>query len=344
MSRRMLIETANFDKGGLEKVILESAVAFKARGYDVAIISDGILGEMAESAKNRGIHVVQIKGKIHLLFFLLRFKPGICMSHFSYFGYKVYRILKIPNVTFIHNVYAFFSEEQKKDFRKYDKYVSRYISVSREAANYIKNNYGISGERISLVPNGLNTSKEAAKSLGHTDLSRKDFGLSQDDFVFLNVAAYNLHKGHFLMVNSIAEVIKIRPKTKIICLGNPVYKPHFEILQKYVKEVGVQGNILFLGQHSDLTWFYQNSNAFLLPSFIEGWSMAMNEAMYYQLPMILTKVGGAPEVVYNNDIGILIPSFFKERNEYDWKDLNSLAYIPQQYDNQNDLKIGRAHV
>jgi glycosyltransferase involved in cell wall biosynthesis len=335
--KRVVIETANFDKGGLEKVILESAIALQSKGFDVVIITDGVLGEMAESAISEGVRVFRIISKLHLMAFLLRFKPSISLSHFSYFGYRIYKRLGIPNVTFIHNTYAFFSDEQKVQFERSDKYVSHYVSVSREAEKYAKQNYKISDKRITTIPNGLNIVREEKRSLQSHDFSWKKFGLSEDDFIFLNVASYNLHKGHFLMVQAIAEVSKMRTNAKIVCLGSPVYQPHFEILKEYVNELGMADKIVFLGQQSNLSWFYRNSDAFLLPSFIEGWSMAMNEAMFYQLPMILTEVGGAPEVIHGNDIGILISSFFKEYENYNVSDLNSLAYVPQPYDIQVEL-------
>jgi glycosyltransferase involved in cell wall biosynthesis len=72
-------------------------------------------------------------------------------------------------------------------------------------------------------------------------------------------------------------------------------------------------------------------DACLMPSFIEGWSIAMNEAMFYRKPLILTDTGGASEVIGNNEIGILIPNEYGSSDSLDNKTLDELAYTPHQY-------------
>ena len=63
----------------------------------------------------------------------------------------------------------------------------------------------------------------------------------------------------------------------------------------------------------------------------------MTEAMFYQLPMILTETGGAAEVIEDNDIGILIPNEYGDVANLDLELLNSLSYVPQSYKTTGDL-------
>lgn len=72
-------------------------------------------------------------------------------------------------------------------------------------------------------------------------------------------------------------------------------------------------------------------DACLMPSFIEGWSIAMNEAMFYRKPLILTDTGGASEVIGNNEIGILIPNEYGSTDSLDSKTLDELAYSHHHY-------------
>ena len=57
----------------------------------------------------------------------------------------------------------------------------------------------------------------------------------------------------------------------------------------------------------------------------------MNEAMFYAKPMILTDIGGAAEVIENNDIGILLPTEYPDFRELNSKYLDELAYSPRSY-------------
>ena len=72
-------------------------------------------------------------------------------------------------------------------------------------------------------------------------------------------------------------------------------------------------------------------DACIMPSFIEGWSIAMNEAMFYGKPLIMTDTGGASEVIENNDIGILIPNEYGASDLLDRTTLDKLAYKPHHY-------------
>ena len=56
----------------------------------------------------------------------------------------------------------------------------------------------------------------------------------------------------------------------------------------------------------------KNSNAFILPSLTEGFSVATIEAMYYQLPLILSDIGGARDIINNNDIGIIVENPYRD--------------------------------
>lgn len=49
----------------------------------------------------------------------------------------------------------------------------------------------------------------------------------------------------------------------------------------------------------------KNCDAFILPSYIEGLPVSILEAMSYGKPILTTPVGGIPEMVKNNDNGIL---------------------------------------
>jgi glycosyltransferase involved in cell wall biosynthesis len=51
---------------------------------------------------------------------------------------------------------------------------------------------------------------------------------------------------------------------------------------------------------------FQNSDIFILPSYTEGFSMSVLEAMWYGLPVIATAVGALPEIIRNGVNGYLI--------------------------------------
>lgn len=331
---RLLIELASFDKGGLEKVVLDSAIAFNRDRFDVTIVTAGTVGHLGAVAREAGLRVIGLPERDTLGAYsqlLSQIQPNLAMSHFSYVGYPLFAKFGIRNITFIHNVYAFFSAEQARAFAENDKYVDRYISVSKNATRYAAAKLGVKPEKVITVPNGLIISEHEAREQKPRTLRRVDLGIGETDYVFANVASYNLHKGHYVMVDAMKRIVAKRSDIKILCVGNPVFAPHVEALKQLIKREGLEKHMLMPGYVADVADVHRLADAFLLPSFIEGWSIAMNEAMFYEKPMILTDTGASAEVIEDDDVGILLPNEYGDTTELDSVTLDQLAYAPRAY-------------
>jgi glycosyltransferase involved in cell wall biosynthesis len=183
------------------------------------------------------------------------------------------------------------------------------------------------------IPNGLILEEHFEKEKNSVPMTRAELGLSESDYVFLNPASYNLHKGHYVMIDAMKQILKVRNDIKILCIGNVVYEPHFNELVAYLKNSGLDKYILLPGYFPNVESIYPIVDAFLMPSFIEGWSIAMNEAMFYKKPLIMTDTGGASDVIENNDIGILIENEYGDITNLYSEYLDDMAYI------QKDFKI-----
>jgi glycosyltransferase involved in cell wall biosynthesis len=330
----VLIELASFDKGGLEKVVLDSAIAFDRSRFDVTIVTPGKVGHLGEVARNAGLRVIGLPARNPLPAYerlLKELHIDVAMSHFSHTGYELFARHRIPNITFIHNVYAFFSKEQADAFERNDQYVDCYISVSQNATRFAVQNLGVDAQKVVTVPNGLIISEHEARDKKPVKLTRAELGLADTDYVFANIASYNLHKAHYVMADAMRHLLERRRDVKILCVGNVVYPPHVEALRNYLVEHGLEQHILMPGYFPDVEDVHRVADAFLLPSFIEGWSIAMNEAMFYQKPMILTDTGASAEVIEDNDIGILVPNEYGDTPNLNSKLLDELAYAPRSY-------------
>ena len=188
---RVVIELASFDKGGLEKVVLDFALAFDRTRFEVTIVTPGACGHLAGRAERAGIPVVGLPGPNVRLYEreLDRLSPDLAISHFSELGYPLFKRRGIPNITFIHNVYAFLGEKARRAFRANDRFVARYISVSDKATRYAVSNLGVAEDKVVTIPNGLIIEEHEARERRPLALTRQDLGLSDRDYVFVNVAS-----------------------------------------------------------------------------------------------------------------------------------------------------------
>ena len=84
--------------------------------------------------------------------------------------------------------------------------------------------------------------------------------------------------------------------------------PEKENLEFRIKNLELENNIKLLGWQENLEKLYTKADTFLLTSLSEGWGLAAIEAASYSLPIIMTDVGCANEVIKNNESGIVIPT------------------------------------
>lgn len=332
MAKRILIELPSFDKGGLQKVVLDVALGLTRLGYELMIVTCGPLGSLSREAQAAGIYVRHLSTDSAAEAYpalINEFRPAVAQAHFSDVGYPYLAAHGVPIICFIHNVYAFLPKQAREAFRAGDRYVSKYIAVSRKAAEYAFANLGIARDKVFIVPNGLDFSKYPLDS--RSRISRAQFGIKEDDYVFLNPASYNLHKGHYLIAAAMKRVLAVRQDVRVLCVGNEIFAPHVKALKAHLASEGLDQHILLPGYFENIADLMNVSDAFLLPSFIEGWSIAMNEAMHYAKPMILTDTGGASEVIENNDVGILLPTEYQDFLKLDSAELDRLAFTPQDY-------------
>ena len=85
--------------------------------------------------------------------------------------------------------------------------------------------------------------------------------------------------------------------------------PEKEILGKLCETLEISGQVTFLGYQSNVTSYLRQADAFVLPSFSEGFSISLVEAMLCELPCIVTKVGGPSEIIREGKTGFLIDPF-----------------------------------
>jgi glycosyltransferase involved in cell wall biosynthesis len=135
------------------------------------------------------------------------------------------------------------------------------------------------------------------------------------------------------MVAAMERLIQRVPSAKLLFVGNthdPACRPFIE---NEIVRRGLRSYITILdyAPKKKLLGLMKQSDCFVLPSLIEGWSIGVMEAMYCELPLILSDVGSARSVIRDGDIGIII------RNPY--HDLQSLtpAMVSSRY--ANDLHL-----
>ena len=116
--------------------------------------------------------------------------------------------------------------------------------------------------------------------------------------IILFAGTLNERKGFVDLIKAFAIVLKTNPEWKLVLAGNG----EIERGKTLAAELGVLQSILFTGWISgiDKDTFFRKSSIFCLPSYNEGFPMAILDAIAYGLPIVTTPVGGILDVFTDN--------------------------------------------
>ena len=308
------LQVENFDKGGLEQVVYDLATHIDRKKFNVSVIVVNRNGLMGYKLKSKGIEVLEINNSIEAYLGILKNKHiDIVNSHYSYFGLDKAADLGIAVVETVHNSYTWISPETFEDIKKKSKYTDRYIFVSNQVKNYHRRRFAVPPSKAVVIPNGLNL-EGLSTGASSNRYSRKALGLDEDDFIFLNVASFNSIKRHHFMIMAMKDIIKEHPDIKLLFVGNVLDVNYYNDVSGRIKTEGLEGNIRCLDfvEKPELAQIYKLADCFILPSLQEGWSIAVMEAVYFELPIIVTDIGSARDIIDGNDIGIIIGNPYED--------------------------------
>ena len=158
-------------------------------------------------------------------------------------------------------------------------------------------------KEVVYVPGvGINTALFAPKEEDAAINARKrgELGFSMDDTVMLSVGELNKNKNHEIVLRAMAQLG--RKDLHYVIAGRGDLK---EYLEKLAKELGISDQLHLLGFRTDVKELFKMADFFAHPSFREGLSVAVMEAMANGLPIICTEIRGNTDLIEDNKGGYL---------------------------------------
>ena len=160
---------------------------------------------------------------------------------------------------------------------------------------------GVKPERISVIQNGVAPMPFEGE---HRLEVRKEAGIGADDPFLLSVGRLVPVKAHEVLVSAMPAVLKEFPNAKVGICGDGVLRGD---LETQIKSLGLEGSVKLLGEQNNIAKFLFSADVFILPSRSEGLPMALLEAMSAGLPVIATRLEGLAEVVVEGVHGLFAP-------------------------------------
>lgn len=299
------------DRGGAQVHVRDLACAMQQE-FEVAIVT-GDEGFLTESCREMAIpvHIVphmlrqvylpadaRALWEIHRL--IRRLQPDLIHTHTfkaGFLGRLAAGMCRVPSIHTVHTwlfgtpaLPRLWSVLGAPCERFAARRSQRLISVS-EAGEHIARKYRIARpDKILTIHNGMPDCSKCA-NLAHDHVP-----------VVTMVARFTISKDHQLLLKAFAAV---PPGPRLRLIGDG---PLRETCEKLAEQLGIRDRVEFLGYRDDVASLLASSDAFVLASKFEMFSLSILEAMRAGLPVIAFDIGGNRGAIVDGETGFLVPN------------------------------------
>jgi glycosyltransferase involved in cell wall biosynthesis len=171
---------------------------------------------------------------------------------------------------------------------------ARGVIVTSPATARLLGDYGVAAARITVAEPG-------------TDRRRPAPARHTSPVQLLAVASLVPRKGHALLLDALTRLRDL--PWRLTCVGSLDLDPATaRAVRAIAHDRGLDERITFVGAvpAGDLARFYGAADVFVMPTFYEGYGMAVAEAVAHGLPVVGSRTGGIPDLVDDRS-GVLVP-------------------------------------
>lgn len=293
---------------GQERVVVDLAKAFHKTGHKSLVCTTQFGGELVQELKLMKIPFrclnlkksYDLRAVIPVVRYLKDNRTNVVITHGNS-GCLIPRIAailsKVP--VFIH------VEHNISDYKRfYHIYINKILSsftdkiicISENARQSLFQIERTSTDKVLVILNGLNIER-------FTTIENKRINKDGTKKVGI-IGRFSEQKGHIYFVEAASKVIQSYKNVEFIYIGDGPLRP---IIEKNVREYGIDSYSKFLGIRADVGTLFQTLDIFVLSSLWEGLPISLLEAQYFGVASVVTDVGGNPEVIKNGYNGLLVP-------------------------------------
>ena len=255
--------------------------------------------EVADLAIERSL--VQSKSILRLLAFARELHKGCfallhCyLPEANFFGAIAGRIAGVPVILISKR-----SLEPHKGLKRIllcrvaDAWANAVLANSREVWRYAVEVECCKEEKLRLLLNGIDMERYQEPSTNEFNPQTPVVG---------TVLRLEKIKGIEFFVAAANRILAETPEARFVVVGDGRQRPSLERNNGVLK---LEDRIRFLGERNDVHDILPTFSIFILPSLVEGMSMALLEAMATARPIVATRVGGNKDLIRDGENGLLV--------------------------------------
>lgn len=336
MKKKLLIHNGNISIGGQEKMLMEFLNILDSKKYEILLLIEENNGKRndyidripkwvdykfltTEEFMNKIEKYQSSKNFLEKLYYshLLKLKKKISLKELKkYLNFSDIIIdydmgllrnlhkINLQNKKIIGWSHAGSGEllrkkQKRENVNKYD----CIVTINETMKNGYLKNYN--NKEVIKISNFLDfdlIEKKAEEKL------EKDYGK-----YIISVGSLTENKNHKLLINAF-KILKDKYKVseKLLIAGEGRER---ENLEKQIRELNLENDVLLLGQKENPYKYIKNSELYVISSKDESFSLTLVEAMFLKKLVISVKSNGPIEILKNNKYGVLVENNANEMAE-----------------------------
>jgi glycosyltransferase involved in cell wall biosynthesis len=177
------------------------------------------------------------------------------------------------------------------------------IANSQAAAVAMKRTMSDPDLDVRVVPNFIDLERFDPNGYD-PDAVRTSLGLGRERFVIGFVGRLDRAKGADLLVDAAARLPRDERSWCFYLVGDG---PQRRSLEERIRRYGLEGTVVLAGLHENPAAVLRAFDVVVVPSRREAFGIAALEAMRMRVPVVVSRVGGLPELVRDGQTGIVLP-------------------------------------
>lgn len=166
-------------------------------------------------------------------------------------------------------------------FKKKFQYYDAFVAVSRGIVEPFCKESGINKDKVTIIPNFINTEEIYQKSK-----EKIDFCVEPSKYNLVSMGRLCHQKGFDLLLAEFAEVVFHRHDMHLYIIGDG---PEKSSLEEQCSNLGIEKEVTFLGNQENPFPYLIQMDGFILDSRYEGQGMVLWEAQALGLPIFIPK-------------------------------------------------------
>ncbi len=200
------------------------------------------------------------------------------------------------------------SVRRRRVRRAFAPFVTRYVAVSPDLAQYLEGEVKIARSRVQQIWNGVDTETFVPRVGARRPVAGCPFDAAQH-WLIGSVGRFDPVKDHATLARAFVSLVANRPalrsRARLVLVGDGATRRDVESI---LAQAGVADCAWFAGERHDVAHVMQGLDCFVLPSLAEGVSNTILEAMASGLPVVATRVGANAQLVVDGHTGRLVPA------------------------------------